>query len=88
MALFAQDKNLAMELVRSAEAAVMASGRWFGLGDKNEVDRAAVEAMRYVLHGVAMKGVVVIGEGEKDEAPCSSTAKKSEPAKALKSTSL
>ena len=69
MALFAQDKNLAMELVRSAEATVMASGRWFGLGDKNEVDRAAVEAMRYVLHGVAMKGVVVIGEGEKDEAP-------------------
>ncbi|MBQ4469202.1 MAG: class II fructose-bisphosphatase [Synergistaceae bacterium] len=69
MALFAQDKNLAMELVRSAEAAVMASGRWFGLGDKNEVDRAAVEAMRYVLHGVEMKGVVVIGEGEKDEAP-------------------
>ena len=61
MALFARDKNLAMELVRSAEAAVMASGRWFGLGDKNEVDRAAVEAMRYVLHGVAMKGVIVIG---------------------------
>ncbi len=69
MALFAQDKNLAMELVRSAEAAVMASGRWFGLGNKNEVDRAAVEAMRYVLHGVDMNGVIVIGEGEKDEAP-------------------
>ena len=64
MALFAHDKNLAMELVRSAEAAVMASGRRLGLGDKNEVERAAVEAMRYVLHGAAMKGVIVIGEGE------------------------
>ena len=69
MALFAEDKNLAMELVRAAEAAVMASGRWFGLGNKNEVDRAAVEAMRFALHGVDMKGVIVIGEGEKDEAP-------------------
>lgn len=69
MALFAQDKNLAMELVRSTEAAVMASGRWFGRGNKNEVDRAAVEAMRYVLHSVDMKGTIVIGEGEKDEAP-------------------
>ena len=69
MALFAQDKNLALELVRATEAAVMASGRQFGLGNKNEVDRAAVEAMRFMLHGVAMKGVIVIGEGEKDEAP-------------------
>ena len=69
MALFAQDKNLALELVRATEAAVMASGRKFGGGNKNEVDRAAVEAMRYMLHGVAMKGVIVIGEGEKDEAP-------------------
>ena len=69
MALFSDDKNLAMELVRSTEAAVMASGRWFGRGSKNDVDRSAVEAMRYMLRGVAMKGVVVIGEGEKDEAP-------------------
>lgn len=69
MALFADDKNLAMELVRSTEAAVMASGRWFGRGSKDDVDGSAVEAMRYMLKGVAMKGVVVIGEGEKDEAP-------------------
>ena len=69
MSLFADDKNLALELVRATEAAVMASGRWFGRGSKNDVDRSAVEAMRYMLRGVAMKGVVVIGEGEKDEAP-------------------
>lgn len=62
MALFAQDKNLAMELVRAAEAAVIASGRCFGLGDKNEVDRTALEAMRNVLNGAAMKGFIVIGE--------------------------
>ena len=69
MSLFASDKNLALELVRGTEAAVMASGRWFGRGSKNDVDRAAVEAMRYMLNSVSMKGVVVIGEGEKDEAP-------------------
>ncbi len=69
MTLFASDKNLALELVRGTEAAVMASGRWLGRGDKNEVDRAAVEAMRYMLNTVSMNGVVVIGEGEKDEAP-------------------
>ena len=69
MSLFADDKNLALELVRATEAAVMASGRWFGRGSKNDVDRSGVEAMRYMLRGVAMKGVVVIGEGEKDEAP-------------------
>ncbi|NLL36763.1 MAG: class II fructose-bisphosphatase [Fretibacterium sp.] len=63
------DKNLALELVRGTEAAVMASGRWLGRGDKNEVDRAAVEALRYMLNTVSMRGVVVIGEGEKDEAP-------------------
>ncbi|MDR1874891.1 MAG: class II fructose-bisphosphatase [Synergistaceae bacterium] len=67
--LFAPDKNLALELVRGTEAAVMASGRWMGRGNKNEVDRAAVEAMRYMLNTVSMNGVVVIGEGEKDEAP-------------------
>ncbi|MDR1048416.1 MAG: class II fructose-bisphosphatase [Synergistaceae bacterium] len=69
MSLFASDKNLAMELVRGTEAAVMASGRWMGRGNKNEVDRAAVEAMRYMLNTVSMSGTVVIGEGEKDEAP-------------------
>ncbi len=67
--LFSSDKNLALELVRATEAAVMASGRWMGRGDKNEVDRAAVEALRYMLNSVSMKGTVVIGEGEKDEAP-------------------
>ena len=61
MALFSDDKNLAMELVRSTEAAVMASGRWFGRGSKNDVDRSAVEAMRYMLRGVAMKGSKFIG---------------------------
>ena len=65
MSLFASDKNLALELVRGTEAAVMASGRWFGRGSKNDVDRSAVEAMRYMLNSVSMKGVVVIGEGEK-----------------------
>jgi fructose-1,6-bisphosphatase II len=69
MSLFESDKNLAMELVRGTEAAVMASGRWMGRGNKNEVDRAAVEALRYMLNTVSMDGTVVIGEGEKDEAP-------------------
>ncbi|MDR1740463.1 MAG: class II fructose-bisphosphatase [Synergistaceae bacterium] len=69
MSLFASDKNLALELVRGTEAAVMASGRWMGRNNKNEVDRAAVEAMRFMLNSVNMNGVVVIGEGEKDEAP-------------------
>ena len=76
MSLFASDKNLALELVRSTEAAVMASGRWMGRGNKNEVDRAAVEAMRYMLNTVSMNGVVVIGEGEKDEAPMLSNGEK------------
>jgi fructose-1,6-bisphosphatase II len=63
------DRNLAMELMRATEAAALAAGRWMGRGDKNAADGAAVEAMRVVLHSVAMEGVVVIGEGEKDEAP-------------------
>lgn len=63
------DRNLAMELVRVTEAAAMASARFMGLGDKNAVDQAAVDAMRKVLDTVAMDGVVIIGEGEKDEAP-------------------
>ena len=63
------DRNLAMELVRVTEAAALASGRWVGRGQKNEGDGAAVDAMRQLINSVAMDGVVVIGEGEKDEAP-------------------
>jgi fructose-1,6-bisphosphatase II len=63
------DRNLALELVRVTEAAAMAAGRWVGRGDKNAADQAAVDAMRGMLDSVSMDGVVVIGEGEKDEAP-------------------
>src|SRR6478672_3508365 len=63
------DRNLAVELIRATEAAAMASARYLGRGDKNQVDAAAVDTMRPVLGTVAMRGVVVIGEGEKDEAP-------------------
>jgi fructose-1,6-bisphosphatase II len=63
------DRNLAMELVRTTESAALAASRWMGRGDKNGADGAAVEAMRTVLATVPMDGVVVIGEGEKDEAP-------------------
>jgi fructose-1,6-bisphosphatase II len=65
----APDRNLAMELVRVTEAAAMAAGRWVGRGDKNGGDGAAVDAMRHLIHTVSMRGVVVIGEGEKDDAP-------------------
>jgi len=65
----APDRNLAMELVRVTEAAAMAAGRWVGRGDKNGGDQAAVDAMRKLISSVSMRGVVVIGEGEKDEAP-------------------
>jgi fructose-1,6-bisphosphatase II len=65
----APDRNLALELVRVTEAAAMAAGRWVGRGDKNGGDGAAVDAMRKLIHTVSMRGVVVIGEGEKDEAP-------------------
>jgi fructose-1,6-bisphosphatase II len=65
----APDRNLAMELVRVTEAAAMAAGRWVGRGDKNGGDGAAVDAMRKLIGTVSMRGVVVIGEGEKDEAP-------------------
>lgn len=67
--LFAADRNLALELVRATEAAAMAAGRWMGRGDKDAVDGAAVNALRYMMNTVPMSGVVVIGEGEKDEAP-------------------
>jgi fructose-1,6-bisphosphatase II len=63
------DRNLALELVRVTEAAAMAAGRWVGRGDKIAADQAAVDAMRLMLDTVSMQGVVVIGEGEKDEAP-------------------
>src|SRR6478735_2090958 len=63
------DRNLALELVRVTEAAAMAGGRWVGRGEKNRADGAAVEAMRAMISTVSMRGVVVIGEGEKDNAP-------------------
>lgn len=63
------DRNLALELVRVTEAAAIAGGHWVGFGDKNAADGAAVDAMRSLLATVRFNGVVVIGEGEKDEAP-------------------
>src|ERR671935_2782069 len=63
------DRNLALEMVRVTESAAMAAARWIGRGDKNSADQAAVDGMRLMLDTVAMAGVVVIGEGEKDEAP-------------------
>ena len=63
------DRNLALELARVTEAGALAAGRFIGRGKKESADQAAVDAMRYVLDSVAMRGVVVIGEGEKDEAP-------------------
>jgi fructose-1,6-bisphosphatase II len=63
------DRNLALELVRVTEAAAIAAGRFMGRGDKERVDQAAVDAMRPVLASIDMDGIVVIGEGEKDEAP-------------------
>ncbi len=63
------ERNLALELVRVTEAAALAASRWMGRGDKNGADGAAVDAMREVLNHVQMDGLVIIGEGEKDEAP-------------------
>ena len=63
------DRNIALELVRVTEAAALAAGRWVGRGDKLAADQAAVDAMRLMIDTVSMDGVVVIGEGEKDEAP-------------------
>jgi len=65
----APDRNLALELVRVTEAAALAASTWIGRGQKEHADQAAVDAMRLLLDTVAMRGVVVIGEGEKDEAP-------------------
>lgn len=69
MAAEVPDRNLALELVRVTEAAAMAAARWVGRGDKNGADGAAVNAMRQLIGSVSMNGVVVIGEGEKDDAP-------------------
>src|ERR1700728_244082 len=63
------DRNLALELARVTEAGAMAAARWVGRGDKNGADEAAVNAMRMLINSVSMRGVVVIGEGEKDKAP-------------------
>ena len=63
------ERNLAMELVRVTEAAALSAARHMGMGDKELVDQAAVDAMRHTLDGISMDGIVVIGEGEKDEAP-------------------
>jgi fructose-1,6-bisphosphatase II len=65
----APDRNLALELVRVTEAAALAASGWVGRGEKEKADGAAVDAMRLVLDTVRMNGIVVIGEGEKDEAP-------------------
>ena len=62
-------RNLAFELVRVTESAAIAAARWVGRGDKNTADGAAVDAMRRLISSVSMDGIVVIGEGEKDEAP-------------------
>jgi len=63
------DRNIALDLVRVTEAAAMAAGRWVGRGDKEGGDGAAVDAMRKLINSIQMRGVVVIGEGEKDNAP-------------------
>lgn len=63
------DRNIGLELVRVTESAALAAAPWMGRGDKNSADKAAVDAMRLMLDSIAMDGVVVIGEGEKDEAP-------------------
>lgn len=65
----APDRNLAMELARATEVAALGAARWMGLGDKEGADQAAVDGLRKLLGTVAMDGVIVIGEGEKDEAP-------------------
>jgi fructose-1,6-bisphosphatase II len=65
----APDRNLGLELVRVTEAAAIAASRWMGRGDKAAADQAAVDAMRLILNTLDMQGVVVIGEGEKDQAP-------------------
>src|ERR1700688_2619786 len=63
------DRNLALELVRVTESAAIGAGRWMGRGDKIAADQSAVDAMRTAMQSIDMDGIVVIGEGEKDEAP-------------------
>ena len=63
------DRNLAMEFVRVTEAAALADGRWIGRGDENAADQAAVESMRKAFDSIEFDGTIVIGEGERDEAP-------------------
>ncbi|HQZ88674.1 MAG TPA: class II fructose-bisphosphatase [Thermomicrobiales bacterium] len=63
------DRNLALELARATESAALAAARWMGRGSKESADQAAVDALRTTLHRIEMDGIVVIGEGEKDEAP-------------------
>src|SRR3546814_8615681 len=63
------DRNLALEAVRVTEAAALAASRWLGRGDEKSADQAAVDAMRRALNSLAIEGTVVIGEGERDEAP-------------------
>jgi len=63
------DRNIALEMVRITEGAAIAASRWMGRGNKDGADEAAVNAMRQVLSEISMDGVVVIGEGEKDDAP-------------------
>ncbi|MGC4108615.1 MAG: class II fructose-bisphosphatase [Thermomicrobiales bacterium] len=63
------DRNLSLDLVRVTETAALSAARWMGRGNKENADRAAVDAMREVLNGIEMEGIVVIGEGEKDHAP-------------------
>src|SRR5205807_4975078 len=63
------DRNLALEFVRVTEAAALSASRWVGRGDRDSADRAATEAMRKTLAGIEMDGTIVIGEGERDQAP-------------------
>lgn len=69
MANAVPSRNLALELVRVTETAAIAASRWVGRGDKNEADQSAVDGMRKMINTVAMDGIIVIGEGEKDQAP-------------------
>ena len=82
------ERNLAMELVRVTEAAALAAAVHMGKGDKELVDQAAVDAMRFTLDGIRMDGVVVIGEGEKTKLRCSITVNVSETAPTPRWTSL
>jgi fructose-1,6-bisphosphatase II len=82
------DRNLALELVRATEAAAIRAMPFVGRGDKNAADGAAVDAMRTFLGTVNFRGTIVIGEGEKDNAPCSSTARLWETGTVLSATLL